>query len=119
MASADGDAAFQARKRFQHGRLLAAHRAAGHEHHPVRRQAEEAEHALPRLAVRDDGRHLERIELQAAGDGDLRLVGAELDDPPRRLVALHAEAIDVGEHAPEERPDRAGSADTSATRCGR
>ena len=28
------------------------------------------------------------------------------DQPPRRFVALHAEPIDVGQHAPEERPDQ-------------
>ena len=34
----------------------------------------------------------------------LSRIGAHLDDPPRRLLALHAEAIDVREHAAEERP---------------
>ena len=42
---------------------------------------------------------LERVELQAAGDDHARRIGADVDDAPRRLLALHAEAIDVGEHA--------------------
>ena len=52
-------------------------------------------------------RRIERVELQAAGHGDARRVGAELDQPARRLLALHAEAIDVAEHAPDERTDDA------------
>ena len=72
----------------------------------LRRDAEEPQHALARLAVRRGGRHLERIELQAAGDRHARGIGAEIDQPARRFLALHAEAIDVGEHAPEERPDQ-------------
>ena len=51
------------------------------------------------------GRDLERIELQAAGHRHARGIGAEIDQPARRFLALHAEPIDVGEHAPEERAD--------------
>ena len=106
-------------ERAEHGRFLAAERAAGDNHDAARREPEEPQHAFARLAVRDRRRPLERIELEAAGDGHAQGVGAELDQPPRRFLALHAEAIDVGEHAAEERADRGGSADTSATRCGR
>jgi hypothetical protein len=53
--------------------------------------------------VRD--RRIERIELEAPGHRDARRVGAELHDPPRRFFALHAEPVDVGEDAPEERAD--------------
>ena len=85
---------------------------------PRRRHAEEPQHA-PGAAAGRDRRRLERLELQAAGHGDARRIGADVDDAPRRLVALHAEAIDVGEHAPEEPRAPAGSADTTATRSGR
>ena len=85
--------------------FLPLERAAGHEHRPVRRDAEEAEHAVAPAsrAERRRGHRIERVELQAAGDGDARRIGAELDEPPPRLLALHAERVDVGEHAPEER----------------
>ncbi len=51
-------------------------------------------------------RKLERIEFQAAGDRHARRIGAERDEAPRRFLALHAEAIDVGEDPLEERPDQ-------------
>ena len=92
------------RKGAQHRRFLAAHRAAGDHDRPVGGNAEESQHALARLAVRRGRGQLERIELEAAGDADARLVRAEIDDALRRLFALHAEAIDVGEHAAEQRP---------------
>ena len=106
ISSAPGVVALMRANAPQHRRLLAAHRAAGDDHRAVRRHAEEPQHALARLAVRRRRRQLERIELQAAGDRDARRIGAEIDQPPRRLLALHAEAIDVGEHAAEERPDQ-------------
>ena len=66
-----------------------------------------AQHALARPAVRRRRRQLERIELQAAGDRDVRRVGAEVDQTPRRFLALHAEPIDVAEHAAEKRAHQA------------
>ena len=44
---------------------------------------------------------------------------AELDQPAGRLLALHAEAVDEREHAPEERPDEAVARETTARRSGR
>ena len=38
---------------------------------------------------------------------DALAVGADVDDAPGRLVALHAEPVDVAEHAAEERPRQA------------
>ena len=106
IASAPGDAGLHARERAQHRAFLAAHRAARDDDLPRRRHAEEPQHPLARLAVRGRGRQLQRIELQAAGHRDARRIGAEIDQPPRRFLALHAEAIDVGEHAAEERTDQ-------------
>ena len=56
--------------------------------------------------MRGRRRQLERVELQAAGHGHARRVRAEILQPMRRLLALHAEAIDVGQHAAEERADQ-------------
>src|SRR5262249_28066745 len=79
-------------------------RAAGDDDGSTRREAKEAEDALARLPVPARRRKLERVELQAAGDADARGVGAELDDPARRLLGLHAEPIHVGEDAAEKVP---------------
>ena len=105
MASALGDSLLDARECAKHRALFAAHRAAGHDDLAVWRNAEETQHALARLAMGRRGRKLQRIELQAARDGHPRRVGAEVDQPARRFLALHAESVDVGEHAPEERTD--------------
>ena len=98
-------------ERLQDGRFLAPHGAARDDDGPARRHPEEPEQPLARLAVRGAGagrrRRLERIELQAARHGDVRRIRAEVDQPPDRLLALHAEAIDIGQHAPEERADQA------------
>jgi hypothetical protein len=91
------------REGAQDGGFFAAHRAAGDEHRAVRREPEETQDPFTRLAVRRGRSHFERVELQAAGDGDARRIGAEIDQAVRRLLALHAEAIDVGEHAAEQR----------------
>ena len=90
-------------ERADHRLLLAAQRAAGDEHRPVRAtmRKKRSTRSGPRPAY---GRRSERVELEAAGDDDPRRVGAERRQPPRRLLALHAEAVDVGEHAAEERP---------------
>ena len=94
-------------ERADDGLFLALERAAGHEHGPVRRHAEESQHALaPAAAPGRRGHHVERVELQAAGDGDARRIGAERDEAPRGLFALDAEPIDIGQHAPEERTDQ-------------
>ena len=68
------------------------HGRRGHERRRVR---------LARTAV-GRGRHLERIELERAGHADALAGGAHLDHAARGLLALHAEAIDVVEHAPEK-----------------
>jgi hypothetical protein len=57
--------------------------------------------------VRADAGPVERIELQAPGDDDFFARGAEIDDPARGFLALHAEAIDVGQHAAEQRAHEA------------
>src|SRR5205814_8184617 len=67
--------------------------------------AEEAQDPLSLLAVPGRAWRVERIELEAARDRDPGGVGAELDQAVRRFLALHAEAIDVPEHAAEERAD--------------
>ena len=108
-----------ARERAQHGRLLAVHRAAGDDHRPVRRDAEEPQHALARLAVRDAARQLERIELQAAGDRHARRIGAEID---RAGAPTPRSACRSGRRR-RARGGRtagsAGTADTIATKSGR
>jgi hypothetical protein len=84
-----------------HRLFFPAQRAAGHQHRAIERHAEKAQHPLgPALGNR---RALQRVELEAAGNDDLRGVHAKGGEPPRRLFALHAEAADVGEHAPEPR----------------
>ena len=85
--------------------VLAPQRAGGNHHRAARRQAEVAQHAIPALAVRADAGPVQRIELEAAGDDDTRGIGAERDDPPGRLLALHAEPLDVVEDAAEEAAD--------------
>ena len=82
--------------------VLAAQRAGGNHHRAARRQPEVAQHAIAALAVRADAGPVQRIELEAAGDDDAGGIGAERDDPPGRLLALHAEALDVVEDAAEE-----------------
>ena len=88
-------------------RLFALHRAAGDEHRPRRRNAEVAQHAIARRAPASavDGSSSEsnfRLPVTTTRAG----IGAELDEAARRLFALHAEAVDVGEHAPHHRPDQ-------------
>ncbi len=90
------------RERREHGGLFALQRAGGDEHRPRSGGMRKNRSTRPAPRPAATRRRLERLELQAAGDGDARRVGADVDDAPRRLVALHAEAIDVGEHAPEE-----------------
>jgi hypothetical protein len=60
-----------------------------------------AEHAVAcaRLRARTE---FERIELEAAGDADAGRDRAEIDKSTRRLFALHAEAIDIGQHVLHE-----------------
>ena len=102
-------------ERAEHRRLLALHRAAGDEHRPVRRHAEEAQHALARPRPCDDG-------VGSSSESNFRLpvtvmrAGSAPRSIRRRadLLALHAEAIDVGEHAAEERPDQPVARDTTA-----
>ena len=74
---------------------------------------EEAQHAIARRgpAASVGGGQRGRVELQAAGDGHPRRLGADLHDATRRLVALHAEAIDVGEHAAEAAGESGDSAE--------
>ena len=83
-------------------------RARGDDHGPVAAHPEIAEHAVAAAVGggRDAG-HVQRVELQAAGHDHLVGIGADLDDPARRLLALHAEAVDVRQHAAEERPRQA------------
>src|SRR5947207_6874572 len=83
--------------------LFAFRRTARDDHRTARRDPEEPEHALAAAARR--WRRFERIELQTAGDGDPRRIGAELDQPARRLVALYAETIDVAEDSLDEGAD--------------
>jgi hypothetical protein len=94
------------RKRVENRRLLAPHRAARDEDHPVGCRPEEPEHALAGLAVNGGRRHFERIKLQAARHRHATLLGAEIDQAARRFLALHAETIDVGQHAAEERSNQ-------------
>ena len=56
--------------------------------------------------MRGRRRQLERIELEAAGHRHAARIGAEIDQAARRFLALHAEAIDVGEHALEKGADQ-------------
>ena len=91
-------------ERAHHRLFLTLERAAGDEHRAIRRHAEEAQHPLAAAARRRD--HFERVELQAAGDRDARRIGAKRHQAPRGLVALDAEAVDVGEDAAEERTDQ-------------
>jgi len=86
--------------------VLAAQRAGGDHHRPAGLDPEVAQHAVAALPVRADARPIQRIELQAAGDDDPGRIGPERDDPPGRLLALHAEAVDVVEDAAEEAADQ-------------
>ena len=90
-------------ERANHRLFFTLQRAARDDDGPVRWNAEEAQHALASAAWRR--RRFQRIELQAAGHRDACGIGAELDEPARRFFPLHAEAIDVREHAPDERPN--------------
>ena len=80
-------------------------RAAGHEHRPIRRHAEEAKHALAAAAGRAGSR-------SSASNFRLPVTVMRAGSAPSsisrraRLLALHAERVDVGEHAPEERADQ-------------
>jgi hypothetical protein len=85
-------------------RFLAARGAAGDEDQPRRRHPEVSQHRVNRDGVRRGS--IERVELQAPGDGDACRVGAKVDQPALRLLALDAEALDVGEHTPEQRPNQ-------------
>ena len=98
-------AGFDAPERLQHQLLFFAHRAARHDHRPAGIHAEISQHAvLPAPIERRRTGHLERIEFQAAGHDDVRRIGADVDDAPRRLFRLHAEAVDVAKHPSEKRP---------------
>ena len=78
--------------------FLSLRGAAGHEHEPPRRDPEEAQN--PFASAAGGCRGIECVELEAAGHGDTTRIGAELAQPARRLLALHAEAIDVAEDSP-------------------
>ena len=81
------------------------------------RDAEEAQHALG--PAPGNGRALQRVELEAAGDDDLapgRRRAPSGGAPPPRPARRSGH---VGEHAAEERARPAGSARTTAARCGR
>ena len=96
-----------AAERGERGGVFSAQRAGGNHHRALLGHAEEAQHAIAALSVRTDAGPVERIELQAAGDDDLLARGAEIDDAARGFFALHAEAIDVGQHAAEQRAHEA------------
>ena len=112
---------------FEHRILFALERARGDDHRAIGAHAEVAEHAVAAAIGRAEsavGRavrvgELERVELQRAGDRHALARGAEVDDAARRLVALHAEPIDVLQDAAEERADEPVARDTTGPRCGR
>ena len=106
-------------ERPQHDLVLARHRAARDDDRPPVGDREEAQHALRAPRRAGGAGNLQGVELQAAGDGDTVARGAELDQPAGGFLALHAEAVDKREHAPEERFARAGNGETTARRCGR
>ena len=106
-------------ERLQHGPFFPAHRAAGDHDRPARRQAEETQDPLARPAVRRRRRHVDGVELQAAGDGDSRRVGAHQPDAPRALVALHAERVHVRQHVPHQRRAAGDTGETTAPRRAR
>jgi hypothetical protein len=84
--------------------FFALRRASGDEDLTRRRHPEEAQH--PFTAAARPERWIQRVELQAARDDDPAGIGAERRQAAGGLLALHAEAIDIGEHAPEERTNQ-------------
>ena len=87
----------------QHGRVLAAQRARGNHDDTPLGDVEVAQDAIAGAGRRTCRRRpLQRVELQTAGDDDPRRHGADVDDAAGRFFALHAEAVDVGEHTAEE-----------------
>ena len=92
-------------ERRQHHLAFAGHRAAGHDHRSTCRHFEKAQHPLGAPAeCRRPTRGMQRVELEAAGDGDAIGRRPEADQPPGRFLALHAETIHQRQHAPEHRP---------------
>jgi hypothetical protein len=92
---------------FEDRAFLSLPRAGGNHDGAIGSDAEIAKDAVsPAVAGRRSG-ELERVELEGPGDADALAVGADVDDAPGGLVALHAEAIDVAQHAAEERPRQA------------
>ena len=83
--------------------LLSFERRRRDDHRAAAGDPEVAEDAVAPAVGAGRAGNLERIELERAGDRHARAIGADLDDAAGRFLALHAEAIDVGEHAPEER----------------
>ena len=112
ISSASASSARIALERLEHRLLFALERAGGDDDRADRADAEIADSTRwctsrsRRIGARArvGAAEVERVELQPAGDDDAVAIGAHLDDAARRLLALHAEAIDVGEHAAEERP---------------
>src|SRR5690606_41542354 len=84
----------------QYGRLLALDRAGGDEHRTIGGDAKITKDTADAAAGRRW--RVECIELQVAGDNHARRIRPDVDNPPRRFVALHREPIDVVEHAPEQ-----------------
>jgi hypothetical protein len=109
-------ARLDAAERLERRLVLAPQRAGGNDDRASGRHAKIAQHAIPALAVRADAGPVQRIELEAAGDDDPGRIGAERDDPPGRLLALHAEALDVVEDAAEEAADQASGRTSAETR---
>ena len=85
-------------ERRQHRALFTFHRAAGDDHRPCGRNAEETQDALTRPGLNGRSRQVQRIELEAAGDGDAPRIRTQIDESPRRFFALDAEAVDVVQH---------------------
>ena len=111
-SSAFGIDARIAEEGFEHRLLFALERAGGDDHRAVGADAEIAQHAVAAAIGRADRRRTGRRSGNSSESNFRRPVtdtrsrgGADVDDPARRLVALHAEAIDVREHAAEERAD--------------
>ena len=101
-------------------RLLFAFQGRGGDHdRPIRRDPEVAQHPVAAaIGHRRPGISSESNFSEPVTD-DAVAIGADLDDPPRRLLALHAEAIDVRQHAPEEAARQAVARERAQPRSGR
>ena len=97
-----GPAAADLPEGVEHGRLFARMGARGDQHRPLRREPQRPAQGLagPRVGAR----RRRGVELQVAGRRHPVAGRPEVDEAARRLRALGAAAVHVGEHPAEQEP---------------